>query len=169
MEQQYNQRYRNLLGIGAVLICFLLLLPALRFMPADAQSQSTSADISRDIELDDRVRAFFDSLQRENLSAAFEGLLVQSPLSSPAAMQQHTDLRNKVAEARNQFGEILNWEKYDTKPIGTDVVIVRYVLKYDQYPVIWTFMFYRKPSSSPGIPNPNRWVVVGLQFDPNLL
>ena len=169
MEQQCNRLYKSLLGMGATLVCFLLLLPALRIIPADAQSQPASADISRDSELDERIRAFFDSLQRGNLSTAFDGLLAQSPLHSPAAMPHQTDLRNKVGEARDQFGEILNWEQYDTKPIGTDVVVMRYILKYDQYPVIWTFSFYRKPSSLPGLINPsNRWVVVGLQFDTSL-
>ena len=167
MKKNYHQLYKSLIGIGAATVCILLLMPALRIIPAGAQG--TPADISRDQELEAKITAFFESLQQGgNLAAAFDRLLVQSPLNSPAALPHQTDLRNRVSEMREQFGEILHWERYDSKPIGTDVMVVRYVLKHDQYPVIWTFAFYRKPSPSPGVSNLNRWVVVGLQCDSNL-
>ena len=166
MQRSYVRLYKNLLGIGVALLCLTLLLPGLHIAPADAQPQSPS-DINREQELDERIQTFFQLLRNNNSMAAFDGLLIQSPLSAPAALPQLNELRSKTEEAKNQFGEILNWERFDTKSIGLDVVVIRYILKYDQYPVIWTFAFYRKPSES--IINTNRWVLVELQFAPNLI
>jgi len=167
MKRRYNSLYKTFLGMGAALVCSLLLLPVLRIIPADAQPISTDG---RDQEIEGRIIAFFDSLQRGNLSTAFDGLLIQSPLNLSESASQLAELKNKTEEARNQFGEILNWERYDSKQIGADVIVIRYILKYDRYPVIWSFAFYRKPSSSPvSVMNPNRSVLVEVQFDPSLL
>jgi hypothetical protein len=87
------------------------------------------------------------------------------------------ELRNKVTECKEQFGDILNWEKIEEKKLGNDVVVFRYVLKYDQYPVIWTFAFYRKPPLSSSTPTTislpstpsNPWMLVGLRFGEEIL
>ena len=167
MKQQNTRLYKTLFGAGAALVCFLLVLPTLRIMPVGAQPQ-TSVD-TREQELDARILTFFRTLQNTpSSSAAFEDLLVQSPLNSPGAALQLADLKSQVDEMKNKFGDILHWERYDSKPIGTDVMVMRYILKYDQYPVVWSFAFYRKPSPS-SIINPNRWVLVEIEFEPSLL
>ena len=167
MERKYNRLYKNLCGIGAALLCFLLLLPSLRFLPTEAQP----VDTGRDHEFDVKIRTFFDSLAKGNSATAFEELLRQSPLASSGADSQSTEqLRNKVNELEMRFGKILHYEKYETKPIGEDIRLVRYILKYEQYPVIWTFTLYRKPvplTSSSSMTNP--WGLVELHFDTNLL
>ena len=161
---------KNFFTVGAVLVCFLLLLPTYRFLTVDAQQ--TPVDASREHEVEMKIRTFFDGLKREiaasaSTSPAFDELLRQSPFSAPGAGSQLVPLRTRVDEMKKDFGEILNWEKHEIKQFGTDVVVVRYVLKHDSYPVMWSFTFYRKPSTSPTSPIIHPWVLVELQVETN--
>jgi hypothetical protein len=169
--------------MGAALFCVLLLLPTLRLVPVDAQSTSTSTpvDVSRVRELDTQIEDFFNDLKRGTMTmTALNNLLRQGSLGS--SNSDVTALRTKVDECKTKFGEILAWEKYDdeSKRIGTDIMQIRYILKYDQYPVIWTFTFYRKPSvsSSPLSFTPSTavssgssstWTLISLHFDTEIL
>jgi len=154
--------------MGAALMCALLLLPSLRIIPSGAQAQS-AADTGRVQEIDNRIETFFGALMRGSSGSAFEDLLQGSSLGAPSAAPQVVALRTKVDELK-LFGAILHWERYDTRSIGTDVSVVRYILKYDQHPVIWTFVFYRKPSGTSSITSANNpWVVLELRFDTSFL
>jgi hypothetical protein len=164
MERQYGYLCKSLFGIGTLLLCGMLLVPALRLIPAGVQAQLT-AETNRD-EFESRIQVFFNALARGNSAPAFEELLRQSPLGSPDAGTQATELRNKVDEMQTQFGEILYWEKFETRRINNNVAVVRYILMYDQYPVVWIFTFYRKPSVTSSMPNP--WVLVELHLDTNM-
>jgi hypothetical protein len=167
MTRKYAHLYKTLYGIVAALTFFLLLLPALRLMPIDAQLTPT-ADISREQGLDARIHEFLTSLRRGNHTSALDELLQPpSPYSSPNAESQVTDLRKEVEKAGKQFGAILNWERYEAKQIGSDIILVRYILKYEQHPVMWTFLFYRKPSSTLSMTSPSTWVLIQLYFDTN--
>jgi len=160
--------YRFFCGTGAALICVLLLLSSLQFIPVGAQSQSMS-DTGRESDVDVKIRDFFDTLVRGNSSSAFDALLRQGPLGSSDAAQASTELRNKVDELQTQLGNILKYEKYDTKWIGEDVLLIRYILKYEHAPVIWTFTLYRKPAMTPSMTNPNTtWMFIQLHFDTDM-
>jgi hypothetical protein len=70
---------------------------------------------------------------------------------------------------QERLGAILSFEKLDTKRIGTSITLVQYVLMYDRHPVVWTFAFYRKPSSTPSITTSSpTWVLVELRFDTDM-
>jgi len=166
MTRKYDHWYKSLYGIAAVLVFFLLLFPALRLTPTEAQITSTT-DVSREQGLDVRIQDFFTSLKRGNLTPAFEEFLKHSSYGSSSAEPQVSDLRKEVEKAGTQFGEIQNWEKYEVKPIGSDIILVRYILKYDRHPVMWTFLFYRKPSSTLTIASPSTWELIQLYFDTN--
>jgi hypothetical protein len=163
MKRQYNL-YKSLYGIGAAVVFFLLLFPVFRLISTDAQT----TDTARKQELNGRIQSFFGALSKGNSALAFEGLLNQSPLGSMIASTELTEMRNKVGEFKIKFGEIIRWDEYDSKPIGEDIIVIRYILKYDQYPVIWTFVFYRKPSPTMSINNQNLWGLVEVHFDTNL-
>jgi hypothetical protein len=166
MKRQYDILYKNLICIGAALICFLLLLPAFRLTQTEAQIPPTG-DTNRDSDLDSRIQTFFMTLQRTTIStSAFDELLRGSPLGSLDA-DQRSGLRSKVDDLKKDFGEIINWEEYESKQIGKDVRLVRYILKYEHYPVIWTFAFYRKPTTSSSSLTAS-WVLVKLEFDTEL-
>jgi len=165
MERRYGRMYKNLFGIGAVVLCVLLLLPSFRFFPAGAQSQPV-ADTSRD-EFDARILVFFDALAMRNSTSAFNELLRSSPLGTPDASESLTAMQSRIDELQTQFGNILLWEKLDTKRIGSNIVLVRYVLMYDHYPTVWTFTFYRKPTTSTTLTTPG-WVLVELHFETDM-
>ena len=135
MERRRKHLYKNFFCTGVAVLCCLLLLVPLRFLPVVAQTQ-TPADPSRD-EHDARIIAFFETLRRSPAPApAFEELLRGSPLGTSEASEPSTELQRKVAEMQTQFGGILAWERLETKRIGTSIALVRYVLMYDRYPVI---------------------------------
>lgn len=172
MKRQYDYLYKSSYVIGAALICSLLLLPTVRIIQVDAQSPMNAADASREATLDPKIVSFFETLKRGNSLSAFDDLLYQSPLGSSSAGSQTSELQKQVDELRKDFGDILNWDKYETKRMGEDVVVIQYILKYEQCPVIWSFAFYRKPTtaSSVTITNPsNPWVLVELRFDTHIL
>jgi len=151
------------LGIGAIMLCVVLLLPSFQIFPLNAQTQP--ADANRRDELDAKIQVFFDALSRGNSTSAFNELLRSSPLlGSPDSSEAMTEIQHRVEGLQPQFGSIINWEKLDTKQIGTSIVLVRYVLMYDHYPVIWTFTFYRKPAATASPANPG-WGLVELHFN----
>jgi len=166
MARQYDRFYKNLFGIAAALAFFLLLLPALWLVPTDAQLAPTN-DISREQGLDAKILDFFASLKRGNQTLAFEEFLQPSAFSTSGAEPQVSELRKEVDKAGKQFGEIQTWERYKVVQIGSDIILVRYILKYDKHPVMWTFLFYRKPSSTPSMTSPSTWELIQLYFDTN--
>jgi hypothetical protein len=169
MKRQYDHLYKSLCVIGAVLICFFLLFPAFRMIQVDVQSSGASAETNRETALDIRIGSFFETLKRGKSPSAFEELLLHSPLGSASAGSQIAELQNQVDELRKDFGDILNWEESETKRMGKDVVVVQYILKYEQCPVLWSFVFYRAPTSAPSMTMTNPWILVELRFDTNIL
>jgi len=164
MKQQYDILYKNFFGMGAALICFLLLLPTLRFVPTGAQTTSTADSTS---DFDSRIQTFFTALTRGDYTSAFEGLWHQSLLAS-LDTEQRSKLRSGIDDLEKEFGKLISWERYESKDIGKDIVQVRYIFKYEQHPVIWTFSFYRKPVVAPKSGTSTSWVLVGLHFDTEL-
>jgi hypothetical protein len=140
-------------------------MPAFRIAPTAAQQMS--GEISRNSEFDSKIRSFFEALSKNNNTSAIEELLRQSPLGSPSASPQQAELMKQIEEITKQFGSILNWEKIDSKRVGEDIVILHYVLKCEQYPLIWTFTFYRKPLSAPSITQ-SPWTIIELHFNTDL-
>lgn len=161
MAHQHRHLFKPLLSVGTVLLCFLLLLPSLRMLPVGAQTQS-SVDTNRD-EFDERICAFFDALKANRGNSAFDNLLQGSSLGASENSEGLNALRSSVDDLREQFGSIHTQERLDNRRIGTSITVVRYVLMYEHYPVVWTFTFYRKPSTAPGITSPP--VLVQLHFD----
>jgi|GEM_PF-1877515 len=167
MERRYGHLYTKFFGIGAASFCFLLLLSALGLLPVGAQPQSP-ADVNRDELFEPRVESFFRTLRGGNSTLAFDTLLQGSPLiGTPEASAQLIALQKRVDDSQDQFGNIFHWERLEIKRVGTNIALVRYILLYDNYPVIWTFTFYRKPSltTSTTVSSSNLWVIIELHFD----
>jgi len=166
--KRYGHLYKSLSGVGVALVCFLLLLPSFHFFPVGAQS-TTLSDASREQEIEARIHTFFNALMRSNSATAFEGLLSQSPYSSFETGTVLPELRKEVDDLSDQYGNILNYEKFVTKRIGEDIVLSQYILKCDKGPVIWTFAFYRKPAMPGSISSgAGTWMFVQLHFDTDL-
>ena len=164
MKRNEEHLYKSFCVIGAALIGCLLLLPSLPFFPAGAQTPSLNDEV------DVQINAFFTafSSSRGNPFSALEDLLRQSPYDFSETGQAMTELRKKTEELSEQYGGILHHEKYDTKEIGKDIIVSRYILKYENGPVVWTFVFYRKPAMTTSLTSLNTWMFVQLHFDTDL-
>jgi len=130
-----------------------------------AQTQPP-VDINRE-EFEPRIPFFFTTLSRVGSASAFEELLRGSPLDAPEARASLIDLRRSVDNLQTEFGDILTWERLEIKRVGAHIAVARYVLLYEHYPVVWTFTFYRRPTTTPSVvtPTPNPWVLIELHFE----
>ena len=143
---------------GAVLA--LLFLVSTMYLPVGAQ-QTTPDPIK---ETDEKVRLFFADVLDGKESKAFDDLLFASSTS-----EQLADIKKKLEDAKTQFGAFRKSEKIGEKIVGEDLVFVRYLLKCDRHPIVWTFTFYRRPTGTSSLSTTsNQWSVVGLRFDANL-
>jgi len=167
MKRKYGHLHKSFCGIGVALICFLMLLPFLPFLPVGAQPTPPS-DSGREPEVDMKIRLFFEAL-KGNSTSTFEELLRHSPYDSFDTRQTLPELRKKIEELLLNYGGILNYERYDTKRIGEDLVLSRYILKCENGPIVWTFAFYRKPAATTtSITGSNTWMFQQLHFDTDL-
>jgi hypothetical protein len=120
-------------------------------------------------ELDDRIKLFFDEiLANPSSTTAFDSILM-SGLSSGGSSLIDTsisEMKTKLDDIKSRFGSFKEYEKIDAKPIGKDLVIIRYILKCESYPVVWTFTFYRRPTAATLAAA--QWQTIGLRFDTNL-
>lgn len=154
---------------------FLMALGILHFSSVDPirAQQGTSGYAVMDPykDADERVKQFFEEISSTsaNPTKAFEDLLRSGAGSSVLNNPSISEMKAKLDEIKTQFGDMRDFEKIDTKSFGKDLVVLRYLLKCDHHPVVWTFTFYRRPalSGSSG-PVTNPWSVVGLRFDTNL-
>ena len=170
MKRQNGHLYRGLCGIGAALICLLLLLPSLPFRMVEAQSQTptqTLNDTSEEHETDAIIQVFFDALMKGNSTSAFDELFRHSVFLPTEVEQLSMMIRNKLAELSIRNGKILDYKKINTKRIDEDFVLGLYITKSEKAPQIWVFAFYRNPTTT-GITNDNPWALVQFNLEADL-
>ena len=185
MKRRCGHWHRNFWGIGAVLVCFLLLLSSLRIVPADAQQPDPAdaqqapptADINTEQELDcieqeldNRIGAFFTAIMEGNTESAFQEILRQSPLNVGRPKSIIAGFPSQLDTLQTDVGNICGWEKYETKRIGENVIGIQYIAKHEQAPLFWVFVFYRTPSttSSMTMSDPNAWVITQIKWKADL-
>ena len=119
----------------------------------NAAAQVTDSEVSS---LQPRIKGFFDSLATQsNTSDAFQKLFTVSQLQD----QRIQDIVLKTEELI-KVGTRWRSEFLDTKSVGNDVILIRYLYKNETHPVIWYFTFYRSQSGLP-------WNCIGIRFDTN--
>lgn len=161
-----GKRLLAILAVGTLFVSLVSLIATQPSRPVGAQG-TTFAPLDQHKELDDRIKNFFEEIiLNSNSSKAFDDLL---PVSSVAGNRTIDDMKTKLNDIKKQFGEFRSFERIDVKSWGEDLVVVKYLLKCDSHPVVWTFTFYRRPSLSSSSTSPaGPWNVVGLHFDTNL-
>ena len=142
------------------------MLIAFCLAPAVAASFGQENGAPRDAlltSLSDRVSLFFEGLGREQTPEAFRELLVDSSL-----LGQEEALRQLVAQAAQlptKYGRYRGAEQVGAQSVGQDLVLLRYLGKHDQCPVVWTFVFYRPPPLAGATPaEPEKWRIVSIRF-----
>ena len=154
-----------------------------RFLPFPERIHAQLPPAStEEASLDRRVEAFFRHLMQSSTStateAAFEEIFQdgsQVPRTSSEAVEnmskKFTDLSN------SEIGRLHDHEKIGSKPIGKDVIVLKYLTKHDRAPVLWSFMFYRSPpprttgttsTTTPPMSASNTWNLILVRLDTDL-
>jgi len=102
--------------------------------------------------LQGRIQAFFTSLERSSALLAYQEMLSGS--------QQNT-IQETAQKTEDMIKSSSRWrlEHLETKPVGDDLMLVRYLHKNETCPVIWYFTFYRPQSGT------RTWNCIAIRFD----
>ncbi|GHT36826.1 hypothetical protein FACS189427_09030 [Planctomycetales bacterium] len=145
-------------------------------VPADAQSISAfpaAADIAANNvkPLDDNVKTFFDELiSGASTSKTLDDWMRNNLTGYVAGSQPVEDTKTKLADVKTKFGEFRAYDRIDIKQVGSDLIIIRYLLKCDYRPVVWTFVFYRQPVfSGTAAPSAAPFRVIDLRFETDII
>jgi hypothetical protein len=109
-----------------------------------------------------RVTTFFEALggKAPALDKALAELMADGPLAA-----RKTAVESLLAETRKletRYGKYRAAERIEAKRIGTDVMVLKYLTKCDNFPVVWHFTFYRdqRPTAAAAA-----WNVIAVRFD----
>ena len=116
--------------------------------------------------LEERVSQFLESVSLDQAQSAFQDLLSGSQLLKQTDAVKDLVARTGGLEAK--FGKYRAFEQVSAKRIGGDLVLMRYLYKCENFPVVWHFTFYHAPSSGESSTKNDAWRVVAIRFDANL-
>jgi hypothetical protein len=115
--------------------------------------------------LDGRIGQFLDGVSQGQAQNAFQELLAGSQLAKQADAIK--DLIARTNELESKYGKYRAFEQISAKRIGSDLILMRYLYKCENFPVVWYFTFYHTPGSSEMTKGAG-WRVVAIRFDTNL-
>ena len=113
-----------------------------------------------------RIQTFCDSLADGSATAySSNGTLFTDSQAQDQAIQEMILKTDELIK-----GGRWQYEYLDAKPVGKDIILVRYLYKSELRPVVWYFTFYRSPTTRPGetAASPRTWNCIGVRFDTNL-
>ena len=95
--------------------------------------------------LDEKVQSFLGDVQsgqtKADYETALDGLLAGSQLGTAAEAKD--ELIGKTADLSKRFGACRGYEQVAAKRVGQDLVLMKYLYKCENFPVVWYFTFYR--------------------------
>ena len=132
-------------------------------LASHAQNPPAEADSSL-ASLEGEVTRFLEAVSLGQVDAAYDELLASSPTLKRT--EGLADLKNKTRELEKRYGAYRSFERVGLRRIGQDVVLLKYLYKCENFPVVWYFTFYR-PGTSAGdtLPAGRGWRVIALRFD----
>ena len=139
----------------------LLLLAGGRLLPAAEPPTESDTELDK---LDARINRFLEGVSGNDAQNAYEDLLTDSQLLQQKALP---GLIEKTAELK-KYGKCHGFEQIAVKPVGADLVLMKYLYKCEDFPVVWYFSFYRTPAAVGTAAANGPWRVVSVQFDTRL-
>lgn len=146
---------------------FLQLLMTIFLLSATTLARSqepVSAETEQDIEfVKAKAASFFRALTDKTLGPdrAFFALIENGPL------KDRTDEISKLIEQAQtldqRYGAYTGNELVSAKPVGSDLIFLRYLYKGERFPVVWYFTFYRAAPIAGGVRRD--WTLIALRFD----
>ncbi len=120
--------------------------------------------------LDVKISNFLETVRTGEAQKAYEELLAGSQLAKQMAKQDQAiqELIDKTNGLTDRYGQFCGYERISAKRIGEDLVLLRYLYKCEDFPVVWYFTFYRAsvPDETPA--PPAEWRVITVRFDTKL-
>lgn len=114
--------------------------------------------------LQTKTDRFFAQVENNAIKDAFTELLQGSPV---AEQEEAIDaLAKKAGEITDLYGRRLGSSMIQAKVVDEDLVLLRYLDKCENYPIVWTFWFYHPPSGADS--SGSGWYVVTVRFDNDL-
>ena len=111
-----------------------------------------------------KISDFLEGVSGGQTQSAYDDLLAGSQLLKQKEALQ--ELIGKTNELEKEYGQYRGFEQIAAKRIGNDLVLLRYLYKCENFPVVWYFTFYRTPGETP--PETDNWRVVAVRFDTEL-
>lgn len=149
-----------------VRLALCALLSAEFLSPAMAVQPLVAPDAPVPGAITERIELFFRDLAAERAREGFQRLLEGSPLAKQTAAID--SLVAKTPELPRLYGPPRGFEQVDARRIGNDVLVLRYLEKYETFPVVWHFTVYRAVDRAAPSSDPGRWLVVAVRYDTDI-
>ncbi len=108
-------------------------------------------------EITAKIDPFFKGLMNNDVRTSFTNLLAGTKLAgrddNVNALIDHTD------QALALYGKMNDYEVYDTRFVGTRVVVVTYLAALQVQPIRWRFIFYKADKN---------WTLINLAADDSM-
>ena len=116
--------------------------------------------------LNARVSQFLEGVSLGTTKTAYEQLLAASPLLKQTEAVE--ELVRKTDQLKDRYGKYLEFEPIASRRVGKDLVLLRYLYKCEDFPVVFYFTFYRTPRSDIPTEKNATWRVIIVRFDTEL-
>ena len=144
------------------MLTLLVLSGGVRVSPAQdlpAEPDKVLAD------LDVRISSFLEGVSLGQAQSAYEELLAGSLLLKQKEALK--ELTSKTDELK-KYGKYRAFERIAARRIGSDLVLMKYLYKCEDFPVVWYFSLYRVPDAGETTAEDGAWRVVTVRFDTEL-
>ena len=151
--------------IPRLLMSRLLMVLVLPCCAASSLGQEPNKEPNAELEkLDATVKTFLEGVSGNDAETAYKELLAGTQLLKQEAFKE---LVEKTLELK-KYGKCHEFEQIGVKLVGKDLVLLKYLYKCTDYPVVWYFNFYRTPTDASAPSDGDTWRVVTVRFDTRL-
>lgn len=103
-----------------------------------------------------RVNDFLNDVSNDNLDEGLDKLLARGPLSKE--QQRVSKLKESVQRLLQKNGNFTRVEPLKLEKVGRSLVRCIYLYHCEDYPIAWSFVFYRSEDDS-------EWNLISTQFN----
>jgi len=160
-------------NIRTIIAIILFMTAGLMFFSRNERLKAQPVSDSDVTVSERRVQTFFETLTSKDpgeTARAYGELFQGSPIAYGA-----DDVINEMVKNTNDLisNKRWNFEPLDTRKVGKDLILIRYLYKGDAFPVVWQFTFYRSQINNPrsgdgGTMTSSQWDCIGAKFHTNL-
>ncbi len=108
-------------------------------------------------EIASAIDGFFKNLEQNEVRKGYTALLAGTRLSSRD--EDLTAYITKTQQAISIYGKVTDHEVYDTRFIGTRIIVTTYLSALPVAPLRWRFIYYKADKT---------WMLINLAFDDSL-